>query len=195
MINSSIQNTYGWHTVHVYQQDPHDLSPLNPHIVPCHISRNLCHLCLLWSNKGHGNMLPILHTHGPSFPFINHNLEFTGQGASRAKLFPYSTYPKIPIVSFGSHITHIYPYPSGLLHRHYIFPYFSWCIFAVHIQNYEHRTIFSASIQGILSTFTNIFHCHFISIISSHILQGFFTGTEAIIWLPQCQLRNLEEYW
>ena len=29
----------------------------------------------------------------------------------------------------------------------------------------------------------------------TNILQGYFTGTGAIIWLPQCQLSNPEEYW
>ena len=28
----------------------------------------------------------------------------------------------------------------------------------------------------------------------THILQGYFTGTGAIIWLPQCQWSNPEEY-
>ena len=27
----------------------------------------------------------------------------------------------------------------------------------------------------------------------TYILQGYFTGTEAIIWLPQCQWRNPED--
>ena len=28
----------------------------------------------------------------------------------------------------------------------------------------------------------------------THILQDYFTGTGAILWLPQCQLSNLEGY-
>ena len=28
----------------------------------------------------------------------------------------------------------------------------------------------------------------------THILQGYFTGTGAIIWLPQCKWSNPEEY-
>ena len=39
-----------------------------------------------------------------------------------------------------------------------------------------------------------MFCCSLILVDFIHILQGYFTGTGAIIWLPQCQWSNLEEY-
>ena len=53
--------------------------------------------------------------------------------------------------------------------------------------------------QDILKNF--IYSLHFVLICCGlaqihfiHVLQGFFTGTWAIIWLPKCQWRNPEEY-
>ena len=39
-----------------------------------------------------------------------------------------------------------------------------------------------------------MFSSGLISVDFIHILQGYFTGTGAIIWLPQCQWSNLEGY-
>ena len=38
------------------------------------------------------------------------------------------------------------------------------------------------------------FRCGLVMVDVTHILQGCFTGIGAILWLPQCQVRNPEEY-
>ena len=39
-----------------------------------------------------------------------------------------------------------------------------------------------------------VFGCGYVSTNFTHILQGYFTGTGAILWLPQCQWSNPEGY-
>ena len=39
-----------------------------------------------------------------------------------------------------------------------------------------------------------VFCCYFGSSRFTHILQAYFTGTGAIVWLPQCQWSNHEGY-